>query len=148
MWLLNIGLSHLEERGERYAHVEEIGGWTADDNDVDRWRYGFSSTGPAKEADPFQKLGLSADQRTKLDTAKNERMTSLSATQQKVIAIRQKLMSLVADKKAQDREIDKIADEWAAADREALKTETKFYKAIRQILTQEQLTKLSKGDGK
>ncbi len=104
--------------------------------------------GPAKEADPFQKLGLSADQRTKLDTAKNERMTSLSATQQKVIGIRQKLMSLVADKKAQDREIDKIADEWAAADREALKTETKFYKAIRQILTQEQLTKLSKGDGK
>ncbi|CBE69629.1 protein of unknown function [Candidatus Methylomirabilis oxygeniifera] len=48
MWLLNIGLSHLEERGERYAHVEEIGDWTADDNDVDRWRYGFSSTGTGK----------------------------------------------------------------------------------------------------
>jgi Spy/CpxP family protein refolding chaperone len=104
--------------------------------------------GPTKETDPFQKLGLSADQRTKLDAAKNERMTSLSATQQKVIKIRQKLMGLVADKKAQDREIDKVADEWAAADKEALKTETKFYKAIRQILTQEQLTKLSQGNGK
>jgi Spy/CpxP family protein refolding chaperone len=100
---------------------------------------------PAKETDPFQKLGLSAEQRTKLDTAKNERMTSLSATQQKVIGIRQRLMGLVADKKAQDREIDKVAEEWAAADKEALKTETKFYKAIRQILTQEQLTKLSQG---
>ncbi|MBZ0158968.1 hypothetical protein [Candidatus Methylomirabilis sp.] len=104
--------------------------------------------GPAKETDPFQKLGLSADQRTKLDTAKNERMTSLSATQQKVMGIRQKLMALVVDKKASDREIDKIADDWAVADKEALKTETKFYKALRQILTQEQLTKLSQGNGK
>lgn len=98
-----------------------------------------------KEADPFQKLGLSADQRTKLDAAKNERMAALSATQQKVMGIRQRLMTLMADKKAPDREIDKVADEWAAADREALKTETKFYKTIRQVLTQEQLTMLSKG---
>lgn len=103
--------------------------------------------GPAKEADPFQKLGLSADQRSKLDTAKKDRMTSLSATQQKVMGIRQKLMALVVDKKASDREIDKIVDDWAAADKEALKTETKFYKTIRQVLTQEQLTKLSQ-DGK
>ena len=98
-----------------------------------------------KEADPFQKLGLSADQRTKLDAAKNERMAALSTTQQKVIGIRQKLMTVMIDKKASDREIDKIADEWAVADKEALKTETKFYKALRQILTQEQLTKLSQG---
>lgn len=101
--------------------------------------------GPAKEADPFQNLGLSADQKGKLDTAKKERMTALSATQQKVMGIRQRLMSLMADKKAPDREIDRVADEWAAADKEALKTETKFYKALRQILTQEQLTTLSKG---
>ncbi|NJD67919.1 MAG: hypothetical protein C3F12_01665 [Candidatus Methylomirabilota bacterium] len=99
-----------------------------------------------KEADPFQKLGLSADQRTKLDAAKNERMAALSATQQKVMGIRQRLMTLMTDKKAPDREIDKVADEWAAADREALKTETKFYKTIRQVLTQEQLTMLSKGN--
>lgn len=103
--------------------------------------------GPAKEADPFQKLGLSADQRSKLDTAKKDRMTSLSATQQKVMGIRQKLMALVVDKKASDREIDKVVDDWATADKEALKTETKFYKTIRQVLTQEQLTKLSQ-DGK
>ena len=100
----------------------------------------------AKESDPFQNLGLSTEQRSKLDTAKNERMSALNATQQKIVGIRQKLMGLVVDKKASDREIDKIADEWAAADREALKTETKFYKAIRQILTQEQLTTLSKGN--
>ena len=103
--------------------------------------------GPAKETDPFQKLGLSADQRSKLDTAKKDRMTSLGTTQQKVMGIRQKLMALVVDKKASDREIDKVVDEWATADKEALKTETKFYKTIRQVLTQEQLTKLSQ-DGK
>lgn len=101
--------------------------------------------GPAKEPDPFQNLGLSTDQKNKLDTAKKERMSALGATQQKVMGIRQKLMALVVDKKASDREIDKIADDWAVADKEALKTETKFYKALRQILTQEQLTKLSQG---
>lgn len=101
-----------------------------------------------KEPDPFQNLGLSADQRSKLDKAKNERAAALSATQQKVIGIRQKMMALVVDKKAPDREIDKVSEEWAAADKEALKTETKFYKALRQILTQEQLTTLSKGNGK
>src|SRR5574337_13273 len=101
-----------------------------------------------KEPDPFQNLGLSTDQKSKLDTAKKERMSALGATQQKVVGIRQKLMSAMVDKKVSDREIDKIADDWAAADKEALKTETKFYKALRQILTQEQLTKLSKGDGK
>ncbi|MDE2180996.1 MAG: hypothetical protein KGJ40_09140 [candidate division NC10 bacterium] len=99
----------------------------------------------AKEPDPFQNLGLSGDQRSKLDAAKKERISALSATQQKVMALRQKLMSLVANKKASDREIDKIADEWVAADKEALKTETKFYKVLRQVLTQEQLTTLSKG---
>lgn len=101
--------------------------------------------GPAKEPDPFQNLGLSTDQKNKLDTAKKERMSALGATQQKVMGIRQKMMALVVDKKASDREIDKIVDDWAAADKEALKTETKFYKALRQILTQEQLTKLSQG---
>lgn len=100
----------------------------------------------AKEPDPFQNLGLSADQRGRLEVAKNERMSALSAAQQKIVGIRQKLISLVVDKKVSDREIDKITDEWAAADREALKTETKFYKAMRQILTQEQLTTLSKGN--
>ena len=99
----------------------------------------------AKEPDPFQNLGLSTDQRSKLDTARKERTSALSATQQKVMALRQKLMSLVADKKTSDRDIDKVADEWVAVDREALKTETKFYKALRQVLTQEQLTTLSKG---
>ena len=98
-----------------------------------------------KEPDPYQNLGLEAAQRTKLDAITSERKMALTAAQQKIVEIRKKLMSLVVDKKASDREIDKIADEWAAADREALKTETKFYKAIRQILTQEQLTTLSKG---
>jgi len=98
-----------------------------------------------KEPDPYQNLGLAAAQRTKLDAITSERKMALTAAQQKIVGIRQKLMSLVVDKKSSDREIDKIADEWAAADREALKTETKFYKAIRQILTQEQLTTLSKG---
>ena len=102
----------------------------------------------AKEPDPYQNLGLSAAQRTKLDAITSERKTALTATQQKIVAMRQKLMGLVVDKKAADREIDKIADEWAAADREALKTETKFSKAIRQLLTQEQLTTLSKGGSK
>lgn len=98
-----------------------------------------------KEPDPYQNLGLAAPQRTKLDAITSERKMALTAAQQKIVEIRKKLMNLVVDKKASDREIDKIADEWAAADREALKTETKFYKAIRQILTQEQLTTLSKG---
>ena len=105
----------------------------------------FAEKEAAKEPDPYQNLGLSADQRSKLDTAVNERKTALTASQKKVMGIRQKLMSLVVDKKASDREIDKVADEWAAADREALKTETKFYKAMRQILTQEQLAALNKG---
>lgn len=105
----------------------------------------FAQKEQPKEPDPFQNLGLSADQKSKLDTAKKERMSSLGATQQKVVGIRQKLMAAMVDKKVSDREIDKIADDWAAADKEALKTETKFYKTLRQILTQEQLTKLSQG---
>lgn len=105
----------------------------------------FAQKEQPKEPDPFQSLGLSTDQKSKLDTAKKERMSALGATQQKVVGIRQKLMSAMVDKKVSDREIDKIADDWAAADKEALKTETKFYKTLRQILTQEQLTKLSQG---
>lgn len=105
----------------------------------------FAQKEQPKEPDPFQNLGLSADQKSKLDTAKKERMSALGATQQKVVGIRQKLMSAMVDKKVSDREIDKIADDWAAADKEALKTETKFYKTLRQVLTQEQLTKLSQG---
>lgn len=99
-------------------------------------------TGP----DPFQTLGLSAGQQSRLDTAKNERISAMSATQQKIVRTRQKLISLVVDKKSSDRDIDKVADEWAAANGEALKTETKYYKAIRQILTQKQLTTLHKGN--
>jgi len=105
----------------------------------------FAQKEQPKEPDPFQNLGLSADQKSKLDTAKKERMSSLGATQQKVVGIRQKLMAAMVDKKVSDREIDKIADDWAAADKEALKTETKFYKTLRQVLTQEQLRKLSQG---
>jgi len=102
--------------------------------------------GPVKETDPLQNLKLSADQRTKLDKVTNDRKTALTATQQKIKGIREKLRGLLFDKKASDSDIDKVADQLAKADREAILSEIKFHKAMRQLLTQEQLTTLVKGD--
>lgn len=101
--------------------------------------------GQGKPTDPFQNFGLSTDQRNKIDTVTNERKTALMASQQKIVGIRQKLMGLLFDKKASDKAIDKVADQLAAADREALLAQVKFHKAMREILTQEQLTSLNKG---
>ena len=105
----------------------------------------FAEKEAAKEPDPYQNLGLSADQRSKIDKVTNERKTALTASQQKIVGIRQKLVSLLFDKKAKDQEIDKLTDQLATADREALQAQIKFHKAIRQILTQEQLAALNKG---
>jgi Spy/CpxP family protein refolding chaperone len=101
--------------------------------------------GKGKQVDPFQNLGLSTDQRSKVDKLTGERKTAMTASQQKIVGIRQKLMGLLFDKKASDREIDKLTDQLAAADREALLAQVKFHKAMREILTQEQLTSLNKG---
>lgn len=101
-----------------------------------------------KESDPFQNLGLSADQRSKLDTAKKEQMSAQNGRQQKLMELRKKLTSLVTDKKASDKEIDQVANQLETTTREAMKTEMKFFKTLRQILTQEQLTTLSKGGSK
>lgn len=100
--------------------------------------------GQGKPTDPFQNLGLSTDQRNKIDTVTNERKTALVASQQKIVGIRQKLMGLLFDKKVSDKEIDKVADQLAAADKEALRAQIKFHKAVRQILTQEQLATITK----
>jgi len=105
----------------------------------------FAQKEGAKESDPYQNLGLSTEQRSKLDKVTNERKTALTATQQKIVGIRQKLMGLLFDKKAPDHEIDKLTDQWATADKEALAAQIKFHKAMRQILTQEQLTTIAKG---
>ena len=105
----------------------------------------FAEKQQAKETDPYQGLGLSTAQRTKLDAISSERKTAMTATQQKILGIRQILMGLLFDKKASDRDIDKVADQWATADREALLVQIKFQKAMRQILTQEQLITISKG---
>ena len=100
---------------------------------------------PGKEPDPFKSLALSNDQRSKLDTLTSERKTALTANQQKIVEIRQRLVGLLSDKKASDKEIDTAADQLAKTDKEMLLAEIKFHKAMRQILTQEQLTTLSKG---
>ena len=100
---------------------------------------------PGKEPDPFKNLALSDDQRSKLDTLTSERKTALTANQQKIVEIRQRLVGLLSNKKASDKEIDKAADQLGKTDREMLLTEIKFHKAMRQLLTQEQLTTLSKG---
>ena len=55
---------------------------------------------PGKEADPFKDLALSNDQRSKLDTLTSERKTTLTAGQQKIVGIRQRLVGLLSDKKA------------------------------------------------
>jgi Spy/CpxP family protein refolding chaperone len=101
-----------------------------------------------KESDPFQNLGLSADQRSKLETAKKEQMSAQNGRQQKLMELRKKLTSLVTDKKASDKEIDQVANQLEITTREAMKTEMKFFKTLRQILTQEQLTTLAKGGSK
>ena len=100
---------------------------------------------PGKEPDPFKNLALSNDQRSKLDTLTSERKTALTASQQQIVEIRKRLVGLLSDKKASDKEIDNAADQLAKTDREALLAEIKFHKAMRQILTQEQLTTLTKG---
>src|SRR5574337_2178897 len=99
----------------------------------------------AKEPDPFQNLGLSRDQRSKLDAAKKERISALGASQQKVVEIQKKLVSLIFDKKASDKEIDQVANQLGTVEKEALLAQVRFHKTIRQVLTQEQLTKLSQG---
>jgi len=105
----------------------------------------FAQKEGAKELDPYQNLGLSTEQRSKLDKVTDERKTALTASQQKIVGIRRKLVSLLFDKKASDAEIDKVTDQMATADREALLAQIKFHKAMRQILTQEQLAALNKG---
>jgi Spy/CpxP family protein refolding chaperone len=100
---------------------------------------------PGKEPDPFKNLALSNDQRSKLDTLTSERKTALTASQQQIVEIRKRLVGLLSDKKASDKEIDKAADQLAKTDKEMLLAEIKFHKAMRQILTQEQLTTLTKG---
>ena len=99
---------------------------------------------PGKEADPFKNLALSNDQKSKLDTLTSERKTALTAGSQKIAEIRQRLVGLLFDKKASDKEIDKATDQLAKTDREMLLTQIKFHKAMRQLLSQEQLTTLSK----
>lgn len=101
-----------------------------------------------KEPDPFQNLGLSSDQRSKLETAKKDRMSALSASEQKILDLRKRLVSLIFDKKASDKDIDQVVNQLGAADKEVLLTQIKFHKAIRQALNQEQLTILSKGGSK
>jgi len=98
-----------------------------------------------KDADPFQSLNLSDDQKTKLDKASLERAMALNANQQKIAGIRDKLRGLLVDKKASDKEIDKAADQLVSANKEALLAEIRFHKTLRQVLTQEQLTAISKG---
>ena len=100
---------------------------------------------PGKEADPFKNLALSNDQKSKLDTVTSERKTALTSGSKTISEIRQRLVGLLSDKKSSDKEIDKAVDQLAKADKEMLLTEIKFHKAVRQILTQEQLTTLSKG---
>ncbi len=101
-----------------------------------------------KESDPFQNLGLSADQHTKLEAAKKDRMAALGASEQKMLDLRKKLVSLIFDKKASDKDIDQVVNQLGAADKEVLLSQIKFHKTIRQALTQEQLTTLSKGGSK
>lgn len=101
-----------------------------------------------KEPDPFQNLGLSSDQRSKLETAKKDRMSALSASEQKILDLRKRLVSLIFDKKASDKDIDQVVNQLGAADKEVLLVQIKFHKTIRQTLNQEQLTTLSKGGSK
>lgn len=105
----------------------------------------FAKEEKGKEPDPFQNLGLSKDQRSKVDTLTTQRRTVGTEHRRKVAEIRQKLAGLLFDKKASDREIDKVADQLAKADRDGLLAEVKFHKSMRQILTQEQLILISKG---
>jgi len=105
----------------------------------------FAQKEPAKQPDPFQNLGLSAEQKSKLDTASNQRKESLKVSQQKSVEIRKTLGDLLFSKKSTDKEIDKTTDQLTKVETERLRVEIKFHKTIRQFLTQEQLTTLNKG---
>ncbi|CBE69628.1 MAG: hypothetical protein F9K13_10915 [Candidatus Methylomirabilis oxygeniifera] len=104
--------------------------------------------GPAKEADPFQSLGLSTDQRNKLDAAQGELTKTFGKLRDKVVDSDTKLRKLLVDKKASDKEIDQAANQLLATQGEVLLAQVRFRKALRQILEQGQLTKLSQGNGK
>ena len=98
-----------------------------------------------KRPDPFEQLDLSGDQKGKLDLLMTERRTALAAGQKKNLEGRKKLVGLLFDKKTPDKEIDQAADQLSKGERELLLADVKFHKALRKILTQEQLTTLSKG---
>ncbi len=100
--------------------------------------------GPAKEADPFQKLGLSAGQRSKLDTAQSERVKTLQGLQKKVMDSQAKLRKLLFEKTASDKEIDQGVNQLVTINKEVLLVQVKFHKALRQILDEEQLATLRK----
>ncbi|MGH7369519.1 MAG: Spy/CpxP family protein refolding chaperone, partial [Candidatus Methylomirabilaceae bacterium] len=98
-----------------------------------------------KAQDPFQKLDLSKDQRSKLDKLIGERESSLKAKRQKVLESRKKLVDLLFDKKTSEGEIDKAADQLAKIERDVLLADVKFNKELRKLLSQEQLSNLIKG---
>ena len=98
-----------------------------------------------KAPDPFQKLDLSKDQRSKLDKLVGERESALKAKRQKVLESRKKLVDLLFDKKTSEGEIDKAADQLAKVERDVLLADVKFNKELRKLLSQEQLSTLIKG---
>jgi Spy/CpxP family protein refolding chaperone len=100
---------------------------------------------PQGQPDPFQTLGLSADQKTKVDVLVNERKTALSENHRKMQESRKKLIDLLFDKKSSDGDIDKAADRLARSERDMLLADVKFHKQLRRILSQEQLSTLVKG---
>jgi Spy/CpxP family protein refolding chaperone len=101
--------------------------------------------GKGKAPDPFQKLDLSKDQRSKLDKLIGERESALTARRQKVLEGRKKLVDLLFDKKTSEGEIDKAADQLAKIERDMLLADVKFNKELRKLLSQEQLSTLLKG---
>ncbi len=101
---------------------------------------------PAKQPpDPFQNLGLSGEQKGKVDVLVGERKTALTESQRKIIESRKKLAGLLFDKKVSEGEIDKAADQLAKSEKGMLLVDVKFHKALRKVLTQEQLNSLVKG---
>lgn len=98
-----------------------------------------------KAQDPFQKLDLSKEQRSKLDKLIGERESSLKAKRQKVLESRKKLVDLLFDKKSAEGEIDKATDQLAKIERDVLLADVKFNKELRKLLSQEQLSNLIKG---
>ncbi len=98
-----------------------------------------------KAPDRFQNLGLSKDQRSKLDKLIAERDSVLTARQQKVREGRKRLVDLLFDKKTSEGAIDKATDQLAKSERDMLLADVKFNKALRNLLSQEQLSTLVKG---